>query len=146
MAQRILATIVAVMLMGLVLVALVGASATSLLQQGGSGSEGCGSETDRERVTVSGTVSPQFEPGRERDLILDVPDLGPVHVGLGPWWYQEQIGFTAQAGDQLTVTGYDHDGTTLDAHTIVNETAGQTFAFRDEEGHPLWSGGQDSGH
>jgi len=46
----------------------------------------------------------------------------------------------AQAGDQVTLTGF-YEGDTFEAAQISNATSGEAVSIRDDAGRPLWAGG-----
>lgn len=146
MTQRILASLIGVTLVGVVLAALLGLGVAALAQGGtGSGCEGCelaasgACSENAAVVAVTGTVAETLLDQETAALILSVTDRAPVRVELGPPSYLDGLGFTAQIGDRLAVTGhYSIDETALMAHTAVSERTGQTFVFYDGSGHPLW--------
>lgn len=102
------------------------------------------------------------------DLLLDNGDK--VELMLGPVWFLEENGIVPSIGERVTVTGsrvdaYDdgrHHGGGNGGHggmmggddgdddyviAIILEADGVTLALRDDEGYPLWRGGEDwSGH
>jgi hypothetical protein len=91
---------------------------------------------------VSGVVTvAEFELGAEPRLSIQTADGTTVQVELGPEWYIEEQGFTANVGDRLTVLGhYDGEGTALIVHSVTNEATGVTTFFRDSTGRPAWAG------
>ncbi|MBU1749162.1 MAG: hypothetical protein KKA73_15870 [Chloroflexi bacterium] len=145
MIQKVLASIVGVALVGIVLAALVGVGVTMLIRGGaGDGCEGCALAADCAEqatlFTLTGTVAQVQLDAESPALVLDVVDQSPVDVTLGTPAYLAGLGLNVQAGDPVTVTGhYAADEATLVAHVIVNTSTGQSFAFYDETGHPLWS-------
>ncbi len=64
-----------------------------------------------------------------------------------PWWFAQEQGFLAQAGDQVTLTGFYEEsdpltgsGQSFEVGRIENISNGQTVLIRDENGRPLWAG------
>ena len=70
-------------------------------------------------------------------VTIQVSDGSELELGMGPLFYREEIGFEAEVGDRISVTGYYEDGE-FKVGTI--ERSGETFLFRDEYGRPLWAG------
>jgi hypothetical protein len=62
---------------------------------------------------------------------------GEVLVGMGQAAYRE--GFTLDAGDSVSVTGFYEDGE-FKAGAVENLTTGETIVLRDETGRPVWAG------
>lgn len=60
-------------------------------------------------------------------------------IQLGNARYASSIGFDPQIGQNITVYGFSSDQGLFSAITITLD--GQDYAFRDQAGHPLWSGG-----
>jgi hypothetical protein len=61
-------------------------------------------------------------------------------VQFGQSRYVSAQGVTFNAGDHLTVNGFEENGQ-FQAGTVVNDTTGQTLNLRDTTGRPLWAGG-----
>lgn len=94
-------------------------------------------------VVVEGTVD-QFTAGLGQGMpeLVVMDAAGTLHTFiLGPFWYLEEQGFVADAGDLVTVTAYTC--TTCDTGvavaSVVNTTQGITLTLRDESGFPLWT-------
>ena len=66
-----------------------------------------------------------------------------VVVQLGNASYSQTIGFAPQIGQSITVVGFPGDQGLFNAISVTIE--GQTYAFRDELGRPLWAGGNGKG-
>jgi hypothetical protein len=66
-----------------------------------------------------------------------------VIVQLGNASYAQTIGFAPQIGQSVTVVGFPGDQGLFSAISVTID--GQTFAFRDEMGRPLWAGGRGKG-
>jgi hypothetical protein len=76
-------------------------------------------------------------------LTLVTNDGQTVVVQLGNSQYANSIGFNPQSGQSVTVVGFPGD---QDLFSAINVTVdGQTYAFRDELGRPLWAGGNGKG-
>lgn len=58
-------------------------------------------------------------------------------IHKGPDWYTEEIGFLPPEGKQVTVQGFAL-GEVISPCTI--SIAGTQYAFRNQEGAPLWGG------
>lgn len=103
--------------------------------------------------TVTGTVidfAASYGAGMP-SLIVDDPALGRVELGLGPFWYLQQEGFSAHAGDEVEALAYPCATcfVTSVAARVENFTTGAFVELRDDDGYPLWlaaGGGGYGGH
>ena len=57
---------------------------------------------------------------------------------MGPSFYREEIGFSTEVGEELTVTGFHEDGE-FKVLSII-DGSGTVSVFRDDYGRPGWSG------
>jgi len=57
------------------------------------------------------------------------------------WWYAQELGFFANVGDQLELTGFYDDNGVFEVSWIANLTLGSEVQIRDEGGRPNWAGG-----
>jgi len=89
--------------------------------------------------TITGTVS-----ATDLATLTVTTSAGQsVVVHLGNASYAQTIGFVPQIGQSVTVVGFPGDQGLFSA---INVTVnGQTYAFRDELGRPLWAGGRGKG-
>jgi hypothetical protein len=112
--------------------------------QGGSGSQGraeapaAGSPLAETHVddwlSVVGTV------GSVDSSVLVVHTDGQEVVVEGrAWRFAQELGFTAQVDDQVTLTGFYEDGE-FKVSQIDDATNGETVLIRDETGRPMWAG------
>jgi hypothetical protein len=60
--------------------------------------------------------------------------LGPEH-----YWTAQGIAFAA--GDEVEITGFFEDGTSLNAGAVTLVGTGEVLTLRDGDGRPLWAGG-----
>ena len=89
--------------------------------------------------TITGTVS-AYDLAT---LTVSTSDGQSVVVQLGNASYAQTIGFGPQIGQSVTVVGFPGDQGLFSA---INVTVnGQTYAFRDELGRPMWAGGRGKG-
>lgn len=72
-------------------------------------------------------------------LTLETAERGRLVVEGQSWGFAQAQGFSAKAGDQITIRGFDEAGE-FKAGQLTNNTSGQTVALRDENGNPFWSG------
>ena len=104
----------------------------------GSGS-GNQSGSDQARVdewlTVQGTVISVDE----EELHVQADDGILMVVGHRPWSFAQEQDFSAQAGDEVTLTGF-YEGEEFEVGRIENVTSGQSVLLRDENGRPMWAG------
>jgi hypothetical protein len=63
------------------------------------------------------------------------------------WWFAQEHGFSAEAGDQVALLGFYEDGdpvassgSRFEAGEISNVTTGETVLIREISGRPLWAG------
>ncbi len=90
--------------------------------------------------TIDGTVSAYDLV----NLTILTNDGRSVVVQLGNSFYSQAIGFNPAIGAAVSVTGFPGDQGLFSA---INVTVnGQTYAFRDELGRPLWAGGNGKGN
>ncbi|MBN1450422.1 MAG: DUF2202 domain-containing protein [Anaerolineales bacterium] len=76
-------------------------------------------------------------------LTVQTSDGQIVVVQLGNSQYANSIGFYPQIGQSISVYGFPGDQGLFSAISITLD--GQTYAFRDELGRPLWAGGRGNG-
>jgi hypothetical protein len=77
-------------------------------------------------------------------LTVLTSDGQSVVVQLGNASYAQNIGFAPQIGQSATVVGFPGDQGLFSAINVTID--GQTYAFRDELGRPLWAGGNGKGN
>ena len=95
---------------------------------------GTGQAEVDEWLTLSGTVT-----SADVDLLVVETASGEVTVENRGWWYAQEQGFAAQAGDEVVLTGF-YENDLFEVGQIDNLTAGQTVTLRDEAGRPMWAG------
>ena len=89
-----------------------------------------------EWAEVSGVVVSADETA----LVVQAADGATVEIVNRPWSFAVSQGFMAEAGDQVTLTGF-YEGDTFEAAQISDATSGQNVSIRDDAGRPLWAGG-----
>ncbi len=74
-------------------------------------------------------------------LTVDDANLGPVDVALGPIWFLQAAGFSAEVGNSVDLLAYPCASCAAPAVTawIENLTNGTSVDLRDDEGRPLWT-------
>ena len=72
-------------------------------------------------------------------LVVQTDSGEQVVVENRAWWFAQEQGFSAQAGDQVTLVGF-YEGDHFEVGRIDNATNGQMVRLRDENGRPLWAG------
>jgi len=97
-------------------------------------SAGAGQAQVGEWLTLSGTVV-----SVDADALVVQTAEGEVVVENRPWWFAQELSFSAQVGDQVILTGFYEDGV-FEAGQIDDTTTGQTVRLRDENGRPGWAG------
>ncbi|MBN1304924.1 MAG: hypothetical protein JXA13_10855 [Anaerolineales bacterium] len=112
--------------------------AAGLQANQGQGRGGTGIQASPVEIT---TVSGVINSYEYRTITVAASAGESIVVQLGSSYYAESIGFFPQVGEQAAITGfYDTQGM-FSAITITLDASGQTYAFRDDTGRPLWSGG-----
>ena len=94
-----------------------------------------------EELTLQGTVvSVDNTP-----LLVRTSSGEQVTVENRPWQYALGANFSAQVGDQVTLTGY-YQSSVFEVSQINHLTNGKSVVLRDATGQPGWSGrGQRNG-
>jgi hypothetical protein len=104
--------------------------------QQGTTSQGSGT------TTVHGVINSLDLTGM--NITLDDGTL--LYVQLGKSTYNQSIGFTPAAGEELTITGFPGDQALYSAMTITVDSTAQIYSFRDATGAPLWTTGNGNGN
>ena len=97
--------------------------------------EAVGEANVTEWQTVIGTVSSVDASYVE----IALSDGSSVEVGGRAWQLAATQDFTANAGDSVTLHGFDENGV-FQVSQIDNQSNGQTLSLRDTTGRPLWAG------
>lgn len=79
----------------------------------------------------------------ETSLIVATSDGQEIEITGRPWRFAQEIGFWANIGDSLTLTGF-FEGEDFEA-ALIGYSNGQTAVLRDQSGRPMWSGGGQRG-
>lgn len=109
--------------------------------QGGNGA-GQGQQIEHTWVTISGSVVSM----EQRGLLVDTVEQGELYLNLGRPGFADEQTVTFNAGDAVTIDGFESPEGMFVAGAIINETSGQTLHLRDPNGRPLWAGqGQGGG-
>ena len=79
-------------------------------------------------------------------LVIETLEGSQIVVENRAWWYATDAGFSASAGDEVSMVGfYDEDGV-LEVISLQNLTEGISVSVREDNGRPLWAGlGRGSG-
>ena len=94
-----------------------------------------------EELTLQGTVVSVDNT----TLLVQTSSGEQVTVENRPWQYALGANFSAQVGDQMTLTGFYQSGV-FEVSQINNLTNGKSVVLRDATGRPGWSGrGQRNG-
>ncbi len=112
--------------------------------QGNPGGQGQGNATGgldpADATTLTGSVAAY--DGFTLTLMTTNGETQTIQLGNAR--YASSIGFDPQIGQNLTVYGFSSGQGLFSAITITLD--GQDYAFRDQAGHPLWSGGNGRGN
>jgi hypothetical protein len=114
---------------------------------GGQGSEnalGDGTGTGQAQVDAWLTLQGTVISIDSNALVVEVESGKQVVVENRPWWFAQEQGFVAQAGDDLAVVGF-YEGDEFEAGRLDNLTTGLSVPIREEGGRPLWAGGRGRG-
>ena len=113
----------------------------------GQGGNGAGQgqqpqQQDHDWVTISGSVISTEQQG----LLVDTVEQGELLLNLGRPGFADEQAVAFNAGDAVTIDGFESPEGMFVAGAIINETSGQTLHLRDPNGRPLWAGqGQGGG-
>ncbi len=94
-----------------------------------------GEATVVELQTVSGIVS-SVDASR---LEVTLSDDRLIEVGGRAWQLAAAQNFTVNAGDRVTLRGFD-ENEVFQVSQIDNPQTGQTVSLRDVSGRPMWAG------
>jgi hypothetical protein len=97
---------------------------------------GTGNAEVNEWLTISGTALSVDSSA----MIVQTPDGQEIIAEGRGWRFALEQGFSAQAGDALTLTGF-YENDEFEVGQIVNNSTGQAVQIREENGRPLWAGG-----
>ncbi len=91
-----------------------------------------------ETVELSGTIASSTD-----DALTVVVSTGEtIEVSGRAWSYAQEVGFVAQPGEGVTLTGfYGADGV-LEVSELTTTSRGLTVVLRDSGGRPAWAGGR----
>lgn len=102
----------------------------------GSGSGAGTGEAEVETwLTLQGSVS-RADPDA---LVVQLGGDEQVVLENRPWSFAQELGFAAEAGDSVSLTGF-YEEDSLEVGTITNLRTGQEVQLREESGRPLWAG------
>ena len=73
-------------------------------------------------------------------LLVQTAGGGEIVVQGRPWSFAQQLGFWAEAGDEVMLLGF-YEGDEFEVGQIDDQTTGQTVVIREVGGRPLWAGG-----
>lgn len=103
---------------------------------GGSGSQNAWYAGEHlEWVTIEGQVGAMVGG----DFALLTAEGHEIECGTGPEWHWDENGYHVDVGDELRVTGCEHDNE-FAVRQIENLTTGEVITLRDEQGRPGWAG------
>jgi hypothetical protein len=91
----------------------------------------------QEWVTLQGVVSDYLPP----NLTLLLDDGQTIQAQLGNTGFIESLGLNLQAGEYVTVVGFDDPEGGFAVGQITLQSSGETFILRNELGQPAWAGG-----
>ncbi len=156
------------LIVGLLLITVIGGAAAALLSQPSAvtpdtalvttthapqgGQNGQGGQPGVTREPVNAAVSSVGEVWSGSGTILELTTVGmtlgltdgsEIYVELGPESYWGAQGVTLLAGAAVTVDGF-FNGTNYHARAVTT-SGGTVLTVRDENGQPLWAGGNSSG-
>ena len=120
-----------------------GQTTQSVAQRGGrngsGGNQGNVEAADEANTTEWQTVFGTVFSVDASHLEVTLNDGSSVEVGGRAWQLAAAQNFTANAGDSVTLHGFDENGA-FQVSQIDNQSNGQTLSLRDTTGRPLWAG------
>ena len=91
-------------------------------------------DTPKTMIVLTG----QAETVRQGRVTVMTDANQPLELAGRSWRYAQSLGFTVQAGDRLTLEGFDENGDFKIAN-LTNLSNGRHVQLRDASGHPLWN-------
>jgi hypothetical protein len=88
-----------------------------------------------EWLTLNGSV----QVATVDEMIVQTDTGQEILVDGRAWRFAQELGFMAQAGDWVRLTGFYENGD-FEVGQIQDLTTGQSANLRDESGRPLWAG------
>ncbi len=113
--------------------------------QGGSSGQTTGTGIPQADISGATTVHGIVNSFDLTGISVTLDDGSALYVQLGNSRYSQTIGFAPVAGEGVTINGFPGDQGLYSAITITVDSTAQTYAFRDANGSPLWSGGNGQG-
>ncbi len=110
--------------------------------QGGPGwgqQDAAGAQLEAGQALAQETVRGTVVSVDQNVLVVKTAAGAQVTVENRPWLFALESAFTAQVGDQVTLSGYDQNGV-FEVARIDNASNGKSVVLRDESGRPGWSG------
>jgi hypothetical protein len=108
-----------------------------------AGATGTGNQQNNADIAGANTIIGTVSAYDIVTLTVQTSDGQTVVVQLGNSQYASSLGFAPQIGQSVSVYGFPGDQGMFSAISVT--VNGQTYAFRDELGRPLWAGGRGNG-
>jgi len=108
--------------------------------EGNAEAPGDGTGTGQAQVDEWLTLAGSVVSVDADELLVQTDDGQQILIDGRAKRFLDELGFTAQGGQRLQLTGFYEDGD-FEVGTVDNITTGQTVQIRDESGRPLWAGG-----
>ena len=108
-----------------------------------SGRDNSGSDDHADTIllTLDGTV----ENITPEAVIINTTEGHEVLIEGRAWRYAQEMGYSLQVGQTITVSGFEEDGEFKAVEILGNGSVG-AFQFRENGGRPMWAGrGQGNG-
>lgn len=113
--------------------------------QGGNGGQTTGTGIPQANISGATTVHGIVNSFDLTGISVTLDDGTVLYVQLGNSRYCQSIGFAPAAGEGVTINGFPGDQGLYSAITVTIDSTSQTYAFRDANGNPMWSGGNGQG-
>ena len=113
--------------------------------QGGNGGQTTGTGIPQANISGATTVHGIVNSFDLIGISVTLDDGTVLYVQLGNSRYCQSIGFAPAAGEGVTINGFPGDQGLYSAITVTIDSTSQTYAFRDANGNPMWSGGNGRG-
>jgi hypothetical protein len=113
--------------------------------QGGNGGQTTGTGIPQANISGVTTVHGIVNSFDFTGISVTLDDGAVLYVQLGNSRYSQSIGFAPAAGEGVTINGFPGDQGLYSAITVTIDSTSQTYAFRDANGNPMWSGGNGQG-
>jgi len=113
--------------------------------QGGTSGQTTGTGIPQANISGATTVHGIVNSFDLTGISVTLDDGTALYVQLGNSHYSQSVGFAPVVGEGVTINGFPGDQGLYSAIIVTVDSTAQTYAFRDANGSPMWSGGNGQG-